>query len=150
MTQGGSPPPTSPISSRRPTARRGSRAARRSPPEEARAPLPRCPPSVASSPARRGTLNLVRPNCNPYRSALLNASSAIDTGAGSTLDAPSTEAQRNKAPSLKGAALRRVAVHGFQPAVCECEDGRHVQSSADHFDIGAGFAVAGGLHRGLE
>ena len=32
----------------------------------------------------------------------------------------------------------------------ERENGRHVQSSADDLDIGAGFAVAGGLHRGLE
>lgn len=52
--------------------------------------------------------------------------------------------------TIPAAALRRVAVHVFQPAVCECEDGRHVQSSADDLDIGTGFAVAGGLHRGLE
>src|SRR5271166_1169088 len=61
-----------------------------------------------------------------------------------------TEAQRNKAPGLKGAALRRVAVHVFQPAMSEHEDRRHIQSSADDLDVGARFAVAGGLHRGFE
>jgi hypothetical protein len=45
---------------------------------------------------------------------------------------------------------RRVAVHGSQSAVSECEDRRHVHSFADNLDIGAGFAFTGGFHRGIQ
>jgi putative transposase len=37
-----------------------------------------------------------------------------------------------------GAALGRVAVHGSQPAMGECEDRRHVHPVADNFDVRAG------------
>ena len=64
--------------------------------------------------------------------------------AGSALNDSSTEAERNfAARTSRAAASRRVAVHVFQPAVRECEDGPHVQSFADDLHIGTGFAVAG-------
>src|SRR6202453_729526 len=52
--------------------------------------------------------------------------------------------------TTRAAALRRVAVHVFQPAVRECEDGRHVHSSADHLDIGTRFSFTSRFHSGLE
>src|ERR1700722_6620587 len=52
--------------------------------------------------------------------------------------------------TTRAAALRRVAVHGSEPAMSEGEYRRHVHSFADNFDIGAGFAFAGGFHRRVE
>src|ERR1700749_2983037 len=53
-------------------------------------------------------------------------------------------------PTTQAATSGRVAVHGCQPVMSEGEDGRHVHSSTDNLDIGAGFAFTGGFHRRVE
>jgi hypothetical protein len=54
-------------------------------------------------------------------------------------------------PSSVGpCVLWRVAVHGLQLAMGEGESRRHIHLAAYDFDIGAGFAGAGRLHRFIE
>jgi hypothetical protein len=54
-------------------------------------------------------------------------------------------------PSSVGrCVLWRIAVHGFELAMGEGESRRHIHLAAHDFDIGAGFAGAGRLHRFIE
>jgi hypothetical protein len=61
-----------------------------------------------------------------------------------------TRALQLSPSSVRLCVLWRVAVHGLQLAMGEGESRRHVHLAAHDFDIGAGFAGAGRLHRFIE